>query len=197
MALNLKQIEKEAPKKTSIPRLPDGTYAARVASVVDFGVQEQTDWQTGEKIDPKPTVMITFQVPSENIEVEDEETGETRVIPRFIGKEYSLSTFERSGLMKMVNAIAPQIQSLDELLNRPAMISVGSTKTGNAKITSVMAAPKGMPVGELTIESTYFDSSFPDKALFDKLPQWQQERITSALNWQGFGDEGENPDAKF
>lgn len=184
MALELAQIEKEEPKRTKIPRLPDGTYFGRIASVVDFGIQKQTDWKTGKETEPKPTVMITFQVPSESIEVEDEETGEKKVLPRYIGKEYNLSTFERSNLMKMVNAIAPQIKSLEELLNVPAMIQVGSTKTDNAKISAVMAVPKGMEVDDLTVDTTYFDFTFPSKELFDKLPQWQQERITSANNWE-------------
>lgn len=184
MALELAQIEKEEPKRTKIPRLPDGTYFGRIASVVDFGIQKQTDWKTGKETDPKPTVMVTFQVPSESIEVEDEETGEKKVLPRYIGKEYNLSTFERSNLMKMVNAIAPQIKSLEELLNVPAMIQVGSTKTDNAKISAVMAVPKGMEVDDLTVDTTYFDFTFPKKELFDKLPQWQQERITSANNWE-------------
>lgn len=195
MALSLAQIAKEEPKKTSIPRLADGTYMARVASVVDFGVQKQTDYQTGKEIDPKPTVMITFQIPSESVNIEDDE-GNKKVVPRFIGKEYTLSTFERSNLMKMLGAVAPGIQSLEELLNKTAMIQVGSTKTGNAKIASVMACPKGMEVGELTMDSTYFDFTYPDKELFDKLPQWQQERITTALNWQGWGDDA-TPESKF
>lgn len=183
MALNLAQVAKEEPKRTKIPRLGDGTYFGRVASVVDFGIQKQTDWKTGKETEPKPTVMITFQVPDESIEVEDEESGETKVLPRYIGKEYNLSTFERSNLMKMIAAIAPQIESLEELINLPAMLQVGSTKSDNAKITAVMAPPKGMEVAELTVDTAYFDFTFPEKELFDKLPQWQQERITSAINW--------------
>jgi len=197
MALNLAQIAKEEPKKTSIPRLGDGTYMARVASVVDFGVQKQTDWKTGAEIDPKPTVMITFQVPSESVEIEDSETGEKRTVPRFIGKEYTLSTFERSNLMKMVTAVAPGIQSLEELLNKSVMIQVGSTSTGNAKIKEVMACPKGMEVGDLTMDAVYFDFSFPNKELFDSLPQWQQDRVTSALNWKGFSEDDASPESKF
>jgi hypothetical protein len=64
------------------------------------------------------------------------------------------------------------------------MIQVGSTKSDKAKIASVMACPTGMEVDELSVESTYFDFTYPNKELFDKLPQWQQERITSALNWE-------------
>lgn len=197
MALALAEIAKEEPKKTSIPRLPESTYMARICSVVDFGLQKQTDWKTQQETDPKPTVMVTFQVPSEGIEVEDEDTGEKKTLPRFIGKEYNLSTFERSNLMKMINAIAPGIQSLEELLNKQAMIQVGSTSTDKAKIAAVMACPAGMEVGELTVDTTYFDATFPDRELFDKLPEWQQERITTALNWKGWPDDEADADAKY
>lgn len=199
MALNLAQVAKEEPKRTKIPRLPDGTYFGRVSSVVDFGIQKQTDWQTGKETDPKPTVMITFQIPDEGVEVEQED-GTIKTMPRYIGKEYNLSTFERSNLMKMLAAIAPGVESLDELLNVPAMLQVGSTKSDNAKISAVMAPPKGMEVGELTVDTTYFDFTFPDKELFDKLPQWQQERITSAINWnapEGWDTEAEAGDAEY
>jgi len=197
MSLNLAEIAKEEPKKTSIPRLPEGTYMGRVVSVVDFGVQKQTDWKTGKEVDPKPTVMITFQLPTITVDLEDE-NGEVKKAPRIIGKEYNLSTYERSNLMKMINAIAPQIQSLEELLNVQAMVQVGSTGTDKAKITAVMACPEGMEVAELVSETSYFDSTHPDYELFKVLPEWQQERIEDALNWKSW-PEGtvvkETPDA--
>lgn len=198
MALALAEIAKQEPKKTSIPRLPEGTYMGRICSVVDFGLQKQTDWKSGKETDPKPTVMVTFQLPNEGIETTDDETGEKKVLPRFIGKEYNLSTFERSNLMKMVNAIAPGIQSLEELLNKQGMVQIGSTSTDKAKITTVMAAPTGMEVDELTVDTVYFDSTFPDKELFDKLPEWQQERITTALNWSApEGWDGDDSDKEY
>lgn len=197
MALALAEIAKQEPKKTSIPRLADGTYMGRICSVVDFGLQKQTDWKTKEETEPKPTVMVTFQIPSEGVEVEDDETGEKKTLPRYIGKEYNLSTFERSNLMKMINAVAPGIQSLEELLNKQAMIQVGSTSTDKAKIAAVMACPAGMEVGELTVETVHFDSTHPDKELYNSLPEWQQERIVTALNWQGWDDDDADETAKY
>lgn len=193
MSLNLAEIAKEEPKKSSIPRLAEGTYMGRIISVVDFGVQPQTDWKTGKDTESKPTVMITFQIPSLVIELEDE-NGETKQVPRIIGKEYNLSTYERSNLMKMINAVAPQVQGLEELLNVQGMIQVGSTKNDKAKITAVMACPEGMEVAELLTETTHFDSTQPDYELFKVLPEWMQDRIEGALNWKGWPD-GTVPDA--
>ena len=193
MSLNLATVAKEEPKKSSIPRLPESTYMGRVVSVVDFGLQEQTDWKTQKPIDPKPTVMITFQLPTVTVDVEDD-NGEVTKMPRIIGKEYNLSTFDKSNLMKMVNAIAPNINDLDELLNVPAMIQVGSTKSDKAKIVSVMACPDGMDVPELLTETTHFDATAPDYELFKALPQWMQDRVEGGLNWKGW-PEGTVPDA--
>jgi hypothetical protein len=184
MTLILKDVK--SPRK-DYGRLEDGTYPARIVQVVDFGIQKQTDWQTGEETDPKPRLMITWEVPGETITIEDKE-GNSEERPRWQGREYTISSFEQAGLMKLVSALKPDLESFDELLNLPCMIQVGSTSGGKAKITSVMSMPKGVPVGDLANEPTMFDFDNPNRELFESLPNWQQEKIKSALNYDGFAD---------
>jgi hypothetical protein len=186
--MSLILAEVKTPKK-DYGRVEDGTYFGRVVSVVDMGTQPQTDWQTKEPTDPKPRVMITWELGSERIEVEQED-GSLVSKPRWIGKEYTISTFEQANLMKLLTAVAPQATALDELLNVPCMVQVGSTSTGNAKIVSVMPAPKGMEVPELENDTLHFDFSHPDKELYDALPAWMQKKITEAIDYTGFADEG-------
>ena len=189
MSLQLSEIKKKSSASTKdFGRLEDGTYMARIVSVVDFGHQPQTDWKTGEDTDPKDKVMITFETPSERIEYEDKE-GKQVNRPRWVSKEYTLSMHEKSGLFKVVTTIAPEATGLDELLNVPCMISIGSTSGGNAKVTNVSAAPKGIDIGELENDSFYFDFDEPNKDLFTSLPEWQQTKITEALNYNGFADD--------
>ena len=188
MSLILAEVQSA---KKDYGRVDDGTYFGRVVSVVDLGIQPQTDWQTKEPTDSKPRVMITWELPSERIEIEQED-GTTVSKPRWIGKEYTLSTFDQSNLMKLLSAIAPNATSLDELLNVPGMVQVGSTATGNAKIVSVMPAPKGMAVPELENETLHFDFTHPDLELFSKLPQWMQTKIKEADNYDGFADNVED-----
>ena len=186
MSLKISEINKPS-KKTDYGRLEDGNHLARIVSVIDFGLQEQTDWQTKEKIDPKKVVMITYETPNETIEIKDKE-GNVETKPRWISKEYTLSFHEMAALRKVVNALKPDIESLDELLNIPCMITVGSTATGNAKIVGVSKPMKGMEVPELFGDSFHFDFSDPNMELFNGLLKWQQEKVKSALDYNGFAD---------
>lgn len=186
MSLKISEISKPS-KKTDFGRLEDGNHLARIVSVIDVGLQEQTDWQTKEKTDPKKIVMITFETPNETIVIEDKE-GNKEEKPRWISKDYTLSFHEMAALHKLVNAIKPDIESLDELLNVPVMINVGSTVTGNAKIVGVSKPMKGMEVPELQNDAFHFDFSHPNMGLFNGLLKWQQEKVKSALDYNGFAD---------
>lgn len=174
-------------------RVEDGTYPARVVQVIDFGTQKQTDYKTGEETDPKPRVMITWEFPTSRIELEKD--GVVTEKPRWLGKEYTVSTFDKSNLMKLLQALAPKAVSLDELLNVPCMVQVGSTSGGNAKVMSVMPAPNGVPVAELENETTMFDFSHPTKELFSALPNWQKNKIKDAVDYNGFADEWDSDTA--
>ena len=186
MSLKISEIKKPS-KKKDFGRLEDGNHLARIVSVIDFGLQPQTDWQTKEPKEPKEVVMITYETPNETIEIEDKEGNKTEK-PRWISKEYTLSFHEMAALRKLVNALNPNLESLDELLNVPCMITVGSTSTGNAKITAVSKPMKGMEVPELAGDSFYFDFSEPNMELFNGLYEWQQNKIKEALNYNGFAD---------
>lgn len=168
-------------------RVEDGTYPARIAQVVDFGIQPQTDYKTGEPTDSVPRVMVTWEFPTSRIELENDEG--TQSLPRWCGKEYTISKSEKSNLMKLVAALAPKARSLDELCNLPAMVQVGSTSGGNAKVTNVLPPMKGMDVAPLEKDSVFFDFDHPNKEAFMSLPAWQRGKIKEAENYNGFADE--------
>lgn len=188
MSLALADMDK--PKGKDRGRLEEGPVHARIVSVVDFGLQEQTDWETKAPKDPKKTVMITFETPSERIEFEDKETKEKISKPRWISKEYPLIKHEKAGIMKLVKAVAPDATSLDELLNKPCLITVGTTSGGKAKVAEVSQPMKGFTVGDLENDTFHFDFDNPDLELFNGLPEWQQDKIKDALNYNGFADDG-------
>ena len=68
------------------------------------------------------------------------------------------------------------------------MVTIGSTATGNAKVVNVAKPMKGAEVGELQNDTFHFDFSHPDMELFDGLLEWQQKKIKSALDYNGFAD---------
>lgn len=187
MTLSIAEMGSPKPKAE---RIPEGTYMGRIQSIVDLGTQPQTDWQTGEKTESKKKVLITWELPTERITitVDEEEVDK----PRWISKEYTLSNFDQSALMKLLGAIAPQgINRLSELVDTACMVSVGSTSTGNAKITGVVSVPAGMEVQPLENEATYFDFDAPEQELFELQVNWVKEKIKGADNYNGFADEWE------
>lgn len=162
-------------------RAEDGSYPARFVQVIDLGVQPQEDYQTGEAKEPKPRVLLTFEFPTERIEV----NGEDR--PRWYSKEYTISNHEKAGILKVVKSLDPsgKEMQLSKLLGKPCLITIGSTSTGKPKIVSIAPPMKGMEVGELENPPVAFDFDNPDVGLFNSLPDWLKEKIRGALNFEG------------
>jgi hypothetical protein len=181
------ELQKMHTMKAKAERIPEGTYMSRISSIIDLGIQPQTDWQTGEPTDPKNRVLFTWELPTEVIVVEHED-GSNENMPRLISKEYTLSTYERANLMQLIKAMKPGCEDLKELLDMTCMVSVGSTVNGNAKVTAVVPVPKGMPVEELSKPASFFDFDAPVQELFDKQPNWVQEKLKGAENYNGFAD---------
>jgi hypothetical protein len=182
MSLNMQKLSKPTNSVTR-SRVAEGTYPARLVQIVSLGVQEG-EWKGERKVTPK--VTLTFELPTETITINGEEQ------PRWISKEFNLSLHEKSSLTPIVKALDParQCKDLSELLGKPCMVQVGSTETGNAKITSIVAPMKGMPVAEIYNQAKMlaFDFDAPDLEMFATFPQFMQEKIKSAINYNGFAD---------
>jgi hypothetical protein len=190
MTLNIKEIEKKSAQK-DLGRLEDGPVLARIVSVIDLGNQDQTDYQTGDATPPKDKIMITFETPTEMITYTKD--GEEVCKPRWISKEYTLSMHKKAGLFALTQAIAPDIEGLDELLNIPCQVTVGSTSGNKAKVIGVSKPMKGLDVPELQNDTFHFDFQEPDMKLFAGLPEWIQTKIKEANDYNGFAD----PDKEF
>ena len=188
MSLEIAHMNAARPKAE---RIPEGSYPSRLVSVVDLGIQPQTDWQTGEATESKARVLITWELPTETLEHVDDD-GNSTFKPRRISKEYTLSNFERSNLMQLIKALSAggeSFSSLDEMLGAACMVNIGSTVNGNAKITGVMKAPKGLPVDDPSDTPVTFDYDNPSEAVYRSLVGWIQEKILDAENYTGFADE--------
>lgn len=166
-------------KAKATGRIEDGTYPARIVQIIDLGLQEN-EWQGETKQQPK--VFINFEFPTERITVD----GEDR--PRWLGKEYTMSSHEKSQLYQVLMAADPggkltaNGKKIKPLLGQPLMVTVGSTASGNAKIVSVARLMKGLTVGELENPAILFDLDNPDEEVYNKLPKWVQEKIDNRLD---------------
>ena len=222
MSLDLNKVETpNSNKKKDYGRVADGTYAARVVSVIDLGIQHLTDWQNqkpryhvlddegkwakkgddflfttepNEAPDLKPQVLITWELPTERLEFEMED-GEEVSKPRWMSKEYVMSTHEKAGLMALVKAVSPGLQKLGDLVDKPCLLSVGSTKSGNAKITGVAAPMKGMAVGPLESDPIVFSFDESSSDNFNSLHDWIKNKIRKAKNFDQGKFEGSSGDS--
>ena len=162
-------------------RSEDGNYPARLAQVIELGLQPMEDYTTKEAKDPKPRCMLTFEFPTETIEVGGEEK------PRWYGKEYTLSGHEMAALPKVVSALDPggEETDLSKLLSRAVMVEIGTTSGGKAKVVNVSKLMKGLTVDQLVNDPVVFSLDNPDKKVFEKFPQWIREKIEGALDYEG------------
>lgn len=177
--------------KKDFGRVEDGAYPARIVQIIDFGMQIETDWKTGEEkhyddgnLMIKPKVWINFELPDETIEID----GVSK--PRWYGKEYTVSAHEKSALHALLKSVDGKGaatnggRNVQGLLGLPAMLTIGSTSSGKAKVSAVSAVPKGMQVGALTNPEGFFDLDSDDVKTFDVLPNWMKERIKTGVNFE-------------
>lgn len=184
MTLELQKMKAGGGKRE---RVEEGTYMSRIGSVIDLGIQPQTDWKTGEPTESKPRLLLTWELPTEFITIENDD-GNSEDFPRLISKEYTSSANERANIMKLIAVLKPKAMSAAELAGEPCMTSIGSTVTGNAKVTSCVKAPSGMDVPELSKPAIVFDFDNPSKEAFMSFPDWIKNKILDAENYTGFAD---------
>lgn len=171
---------KEVPTFNKVERIGEGLYPARVVGVVDVGIQKFTDFNQNEVV--KPKLVIIFELPTETLEVE--EAGEIIEKPRWVSREFIISFHEKSGLMKILNGLGwKKGENLDSLINKPCMVELGSTSTGNDKLQNVTKVPKGIAVADLYNSPLVFDMDEPDMEVYNKLPKWIKTKITEAVNY--------------
>lgn len=166
--------------------LEAGAYAAVCDMIVDLGVQPSP----GGQFAPKRTLMVRFQIPSERVEIT--KNGETKSLPAVISRTLGLSLNEKATLRQLLQSWRGKAFTPEELkrfdlanvLGKPAFINVTHSVKGEktyANLTSIMPLPKGMPAPTLEGEALVYSTDTPDAAVFDKLPEWVQDKIANRI----------------
>lgn len=166
--------------------LEAGAYAAVCDMIVDLGVQPSP----GGQFAPKRTLMVRFQIPSERVEIT--KNGETKSLPAVISRTLGLSLNEKATLRQLLQSWRGKAFTPEELkrfdlanvLGKPAFINVTHSVKGEktyANLTSIMPLPKGMPAPTLEGEALIYSTDAPDPAVFDKLPEWVQDKIANRI----------------
>ncbi len=106
--------------------LEEGSYKARLLSIVHLGVQKG---EFNGEVSYKDQLLAQF-------ELVDELMPDGRPVVR--GKRETNSMGKRANFTKLVQALGGDEDGTDlsELLGEPLMLSIGKTATGNSKISS-------------------------------------------------------------
>lgn len=184
--MNIKQLKNQTKtyaKSSKSERVEDGVYMARVVQIISLGVQKNEYQGTVKEVEQ---IVFTFELPTETMEYK----GEMK--PKWLSKTYTLSLLDSSALSGLLKVLDPksECEEFVELIGKPCMVAVGSTATGNAKITTITAPMKGIQVPELDDLSKviFFDFDNPDIEAFSRIAPFNQQRIKEAVNYNGFAD---------
>lgn len=177
------------------PPLEAGPYPARIVKVVDLGLQPQS--YMGEQKEPAYKISVSYELLDEFMVDEDGNVQADK--PRWISEEmplYSLQA-DRAKSTKRYLALDPQrVHNGDwsQLLNTPCTVTIvtnpGKGKNegrvfNNVGNVSPMRAKDAENAPPLVNDPVFFDTDSPDVAVFNELPEFIKDKITSNLEFQG------------
>lgn len=174
--------------------LEAGTYQARVAQIIDLGLQKQPAWQGKEKA-PAYEVMFTYELLDEFML--DENGNEDESKPRWVSERFPLHpmTSDLAKSTKRYKALDPQNKydgDFSLLTETPCMVTVVtvvSKKNGNTynnvANVSLMRSKDAQKAPALKNDARVFSLDEPDIEVFKGLPQWIQDLIKSNLEYNG------------
>ena len=168
--------------------IDEGSFPSVITGLVTYGVQPQTDWQTGEPKGSEKRLALTYEFPTESVEVEQED-GTVKTVARRLTKEYKVSSHNKAGIMVLIRSIAPDAEELTDLLGVGCSVEVGRTSTGKAKVKAVAPLMKGIETPTPMDGTVSFDFYNPFEADFKSINKWQQDMIVSADDYNGFAAE--------
>ena len=188
MSLNMNAVRnKEKARQEYVP-VPRGSHIGILVGIIDLGLQPRLPWKG---VDKKPAyrIRLTFELPKQRIEVD----GESR--PRWLDKEINVSTFENSEMVKMYSVLDPDDTSKGDwskLIGRACAVVVTNEK-GQGKhegkvfdnISDITPLMDGIDVPELENPPRVFDLSSPSREVWDKLPEFIQNKIKANLEFNG------------
>jgi len=179
------------------PIIPAGTYPARVAQIIDLGMQPQQPYQGQEK-PPAHEIMITYELVDEFMVDEDGKELEDK--PRWISETMPLRHIDSdlAKSTKRYKALDPQMEhggDFSELLGAPCNVLIITKVVKSGKNAgkernyvdsiSAMRPRDAQRTAELQNEAKMFTLEEPDLTIFRSLPEWLQGKIQENLEFNG------------
>lgn len=171
------------------PLLEAGSYAGRIARITTLGLHKATEYQSSEiKLNKygKPVLQekayIEFELDEQFVDIGGKQ------MPRWVGKEYTISFHEKAAFAALVEAL--KVDSYKEMIGLPVNIGVGLTGTGKSnKVNSIslLSGKAAAVVSELVDADvcTVFEFDDPDATTALNVPKWLRDKIKEAENYDG------------
>lgn len=205
--LNAKKVPGGGPRPDPVE---PGTYPARLVQVITLGVQKQRPYK-GEEKSPALELHLTYEFLDEFLKDEDGNDIEDK--PRWLSETMPFRNLnsERAKSTKRYFALDPDVEhdgDWGELIGKPCMVTIinNEGKGANAgrifdNIDSVssMRPKEAAKAPELVNPPKVFDFYNPDLEVWDKLPEWMQDKMKSAVDFEGsdleeaLDNRGDNP----
>jgi hypothetical protein len=199
MSLNAKKAPKTGGGDKSVvtqEALEAGTYPARVVSIIDLGLQPQRPFQGQEK-PPKQEIKITYELLDEFCLDENGEEMEDK--PRWVSEDIPFNNLDvdLAKSTKRYYALDPDGEldgDFTQLLGLPCLVTLNATQGkgknadrvfNNVTTISQMRAKDAKKAAPLVNDSKFFSCSEPDLDVFRSLPEFQQDKIKSNLEYNG------------
>ena len=168
--------------KPMLPAMEGGVYLGLCIGAIDLGEQYS---ELFKKYANK--MLYVFEFPTETVEVDGKQE------PRQLSKEFNISASKKASIRGFLSSWNGKNYSDEEFaevemfdqLGKACMVNVVLSENGEySNIESVMPLLKGMPVPESKTEPIKWDMDAWDDELFQKLPEWVQEKIKKSTQYQ-------------
>jgi len=195
MSLNASKIAGDSGNNNGMtaPTLEPGTYPARLVQVLAMGLQPQRPHQGKDK-PPKPELRVTYELLDEFMLDEDGE--ELKDKPRWLSIDIPFNALSNdlANSTKHYMALDPKLEhggDWAKILGNTCMLQVviNPNKKNpdkpyhNIKGISTMRAKEAAIAPELVNGTKVFDPDEPDMEVFGSLPEWIQDKMKNALDY--------------
>lgn len=177
---------------------PVGTHVARCVKIIDIGTQKG-EYQG--KVNIRRQCIVGWELPNE-LMTEGDFKGKPFVVSRF----YTASLGEKANLRKDLENWRGRAFTEQELLgfesknilDKPCMLSIIHNDKGRARVSGVMAVPKGTQAPERVNNLVYFSLDDFDQKVFDSLSEGYKKLIQSSPEYAQLVNGGsKKPAGKF
>ena len=168
--------------KPKVPPVEAGVYMAVCVGFVDLGEQYSEKFKNYSY-----KGMYIWELPGETIEIDGEQK------PRQLSKEFVISASNKSNLRKFIESWNSKSYSDEEFMEfdifeqigKPCQLNVVLNETKEyANVDNIMQIPKGFPAPTTSTEFIRWDMDAWDDTVFEKIPEWIQEKIKKSSQYQ-------------